>query len=525
VVMILEKIQIFINNDSISFTTTTDEHLPEIELDYTNVITDNELTFTKKYITENEKMVSLFITELCREKNVYRASLESNELALLLCDLFKKNTYITAICIRENQVLPFSIYEKIIENKNINYIEAYNIQTYMVELFDKAGIRSESRTEIFYTSHFMQSNNLTNYSKIFYKMNIRIDQPLSSEDKDDFLAFANINKYLKTIHIDIYNKDDLETVLKILIENKLKNIRILLYDTIKNYKTIDYLKKLNKKLKQKKKKIKIELVYSKEYLKENLFAQIIVNTLKICGLIMTFLVISIISYISISNYISLKQVNEIQENIKEVIEEKKEENLPPPSTDQNKEIVNNYILSVLSINPDVVGWLKVNNTNVDYPVVQSLDNDFYLQHNLYKDKDKNGWIYMDYRNSNENLDRNTIIFGHNMYYSGVMFGTLANATKKSWYENPENQIISYDSLYESNKYQIFSIYIIPKTSDYLKTYFANDDEFIEFSNMLKNRSIHNFNIDIQPDDKIITLSTCSNHTNRLVIHAKLLKET
>ncbi len=213
--MILEKIQIFINNDSISFTTTTDEELPEIELDYTNVITDNDLTFTKKYILENEKVVSVFITELCREKNVYRASLESNDLALFLCDLFKKNSYITALCIRENQVLPFAVYEKIIENKNINYIEAYNIQTYMVELFDKVGIRSESRTEIFYTSHFMQSNNLTNYSKIFYKMNIRIDQLLSAEDKDDFLAFANINKYLKNIHIDTFNKDDLETVIKI----------------------------------------------------------------------------------------------------------------------------------------------------------------------------------------------------------------------------------------------------------------------------------------------------------------------
>lgn len=115
--MILEKIQIFINNDSISFTTTTDEHLPEIELDYTNVITDNELTFTKKYITENEKMVSLFITELCREKNVYRASLESNELALLLCDLFKKILTLQLFVSVKIKFFPFQFMKKLLKIK------------------------------------------------------------------------------------------------------------------------------------------------------------------------------------------------------------------------------------------------------------------------------------------------------------------------------------------------------------------------------------------------------------------------
>ena len=90
----------------------------------------------------------------------------------------------------------------------------------------------------------------------------------------------------------------------------------------------------------------------------------------------------------------------------------------------------------------------INETNIDYPVVQSSDNDYYLKHNLYNETDKNGWIYMDYRNSSYEMDANTIIFGHNMYYSGIMFGTLANAYKKSWYSNPENQIIfniSYNS--------------------------------------------------------------------------------
>lgn len=515
----MQRIQISVTNDSICFTYKLNEESPTINLDNTNVISDSELTFSKGYIIENQKIVALFIKELCQEKNIYRVTIENNELALFLCDLFKKNNFITAICIRENATLPYAFYEKIIENHYINYIEAHNIQEYMLELFDKKGIRAESRTEVFYASHFMQSNNLTNYSKIFYKMNIRFDKILTDDDKDDFLAFCNINKYLKTIHIDTYNKDDLENIIATLVDNRLKNIRILIYDTIKDYKNIDYLKKCNKKLK--KKKIKIELLYSKDYLKENLFAQIIVNTLKICGLIIILLVVSIISYIGISNYVSLKQVTKIQENVKETILENQDKEISIPIIN-GRPIKNQYLASILSINEDVTGWLKVNNTSVDYPVVQAKDNDYYLNHNFYNDNDKNGWIFMDYRNSKNELDSNTIIYGHNMYYSDVMFGTLANATKKDWYMNPENQIISYDTLYDSNKYQIFSIYITPKTKDYLKTYFANDDEFNTFISLIKGRSIYDFGVNVEYSDKIITLSTCTDYANRLVIHAKLI---
>lgn len=518
VVIFMQKILISVLNDTIRFS-YKNQPKSNINLSNTNVITASELTFSKNYIEENQKIVTLFIKELCQEKNLYRATIETNELAFFILDLLKKNAYITAICIQENAALTFALYEKIIENKNINYIEAHSIQQFMIEMLDKKGIRSESRTEIFYPSHFMQSNNLTSFSKIFYKMNIRMDQILTEEDKDDFLAFCSINKYLKTIHLDIYNKNDLENIIAILSENRLKNIRILIYDSIKDYKTIEYLKKLNKKIK--KRKYHIELVYSKEYLKNNIFAQIIINTLKICGLITMILVVSIISYIGISNYVSLQQVSNIQETIKEAISEAPTEEIVLP-TNNEQIIKNNYLVSLLSINPDVVGWLKVNDTNIDYPVVQAEDNDYYLKKNLYLENDKNGWIFMDYRNSTINLDTNTIIFGHNMYYSGVMFGTLANAYKKSWYTNPDNLIISFDTIYESNQYQIFSIYKIPKTNDYLKTYFANDTEFNDFIHLIQGRSIYDFEVSVNPGDKILTLSTCSDYNNRLVVHAKLI---
>lgn len=515
----MQKILISVTNDTIRFS-YKEPSQTNIDLNNTNVINDSELTFSKEYIKDNTKIVSIFIRELCQEKNLYRATIDTNELALFLLDLFKKNPYITAICIRENTPLTYALYEKIIENKNLNYIESYSIQTFMIELFDKKGIRSESRTELFFPSTFMQSNNLTSFSKIFYKMNIRISAYLNKEDEDDLLAFCNINKYLKTIHLDIFNKNDIETIIEILIANKIKNIKILIYENIKDLKTIEYLKKLNKKIS--KNKLKIELVYSKDYLKNNLFNQLIINTLKICGLIITVLVVSVISYVGISNYTSLKEVTKIQEKVKQTIEEAEVEEVVPESNE--RVIKNTYISSLFSINPDVIGWLKVNNTNVDYPVVQPKElekDEYYLKHNLYNEKDRNGWIFMDYRNSVYNLDANTIIYGHTMYYSNVMFGTLSKTYKKDWYTNPDNLIISFNTLYETMNFEIFSIYKVPTTTDYLTTYFETDDEFNKFVKLITDRSIHNFEVEVKPGDKILTLSTCSGDSGRLVIHAKL----
>ena len=177
------------------------------------------------------------------------------------------------------------------------------------------------------------------------------------------------------------------------------------------------------------------------------------------------------------------------------------------------------------INPETVGWITCEGTNINYPVVQASDNDYYLDHNINKQNSANGWIFLDYRNNSMNLDKNNIIYGHNMYYSGVMFGTLYKTANSSWYTNPDNQIITYNTLYENMNFKIFSIYRIPKTNDYLKVFFENDNDFLSFIDMITTRSIYNFNVPVNADDKIITLSTCSNNgTNRLVIHAVLIDE-
>ena len=534
----VKKILISISNNSIVFSYKTNNSSISNDLINTNIISNNELIFSDIYISENTKILSSFLKELALQYNINKAIISKIELANLILNLLKKATSITEVEIKEDESLTYTICEQLIELSHIKTINCYNLQPFMIELLDKNGITCISRCEILYLSNFMEKNNLLRYSSIYYKTNIRITFPLSLEDLKDFEDFLKINKYLKVIHVNKLITHELENLINILIKYNRHNLKIVIHENITDEKTANYLRSKNKTYK-KKYKIYLSLEYSQEYLDKNIFKQALTNTLKICGLIVSSLVILIITYIGISNYIALKQVNAIQDDLAEVIkvtdpteiiEQKNEENRADAEESETpiedlKLITNTNLASLLTVNEDVVGELIVNNTNINYPVVQASDNDYYLDHNINKQNSANGWIFLDYRNNSMNLDKNNIIYGHNMYYSGVMFGTLYKTANSSWYTNPDNQIITYNTLYENMSFKIFSIYRVPKTNDYLKVFFENDNDFLSFIDMITARSIYNFNVPVNADDKIITLSTCSNNgTKRLVIHAVLIDE-
>lgn len=521
----MKKILISIKEDTLFFTYRTSISKDQNNLLNTNIISDSELVFSEEYILKNHKIISLFIKELCVEKNIHSATVSKNELAKLILRTLRHNEHITKFVIKENTNITYEICEEITLNKYIKLVDCFSIPTFMLELLDKYNIKVESRSETFFISNFMVENNLQQFSKIYYKTSIRFTLPLSEEDVNDFKSFCKINRYLKNIHFDKFDNYDLDTIIDIIKDNKMKNLKIIIHDDTNSFDNIEYLKKLNKTYKNSS-KLCFKISYSDSYLKENIFKQVILNTLKICGLIILLLVFGIIAYVTISNYTSMKELSVIQDDINKVMKKsKKEQNLIDYNIEDSDQIVDQELVSLLSINSDVYGWLTVKDTNIDYPVVKATDNDYYLTHNLYKEKDKNGWIFMDYRNSKTSeISQNTIIYGHNMYYSGVMFGTLHNAYKKSWYTNEENQIIHFSTLYKDLKFKIFSIYKIPKTSDYLITNFNSEDSFIEFTNMLKERSVYDFKVDINGSDKMLTLSTCTGENSRLVIHAKLITE-
>ena len=105
----------------------------------------------------------------------------------------------------------------------------------------------------------------------------------------------------------------------------------------------------------------------------------------------------------------------------------------------------------------------------------------------------------------------------------TMFGTLRKALTNGWLDDKNNFVIKISTPKENTLWQVFSVYKIPATSDYIQVKFNSDDKFLEFGNMLIKRSAYNFNTSISKDDKILTLSTCYDNKERMVVHAKLIK--
>lgn len=188
----------------------------------------------------------------------------------------------------------------------------------------------------------------------------------------------------------------------------------------------------------------------------------------------------------------------------------------------NMNMINVDFNGLKRTNTDVVGWLKVNGTNINYPFVQSSDNDYYLTHSFNKSYNGAGWVFLDYRNNGTN-NKNTIIYAHGRS-NKTMFGTLKNVLNNGWLNNTNNYVIKISTETENSLWQIFSVYRIPTTSDYLQTNFNDETEYQNFLDMIKDRSSHNFETNVASTDNILTLSTCYNNSDKMVVHAKLIKK-
>lgn len=174
-------------------------------------------------------------------------------------------------------------------------------------------------------------------------------------------------------------------------------------------------------------------------------------------------------------------------------------------------------------NTDTVAWIQVNNTNINYPIVQTEDNYFYLDHSYDKSINEAGWVFMDYRNTSDFTNKNTIIYAHSRL-DKTMFGSLSKVLKSSWYQNKDNHIIKISTPTENSLWQIFSVYKIEEETYYITTNFSDNTSYLDFLNTLKNRSKYNFNTTLNESDVILTLSTCYSETERTVVHAKMIKK-
>ncbi len=218
-------------------------------------------------------------------------------------------------------------------------------------------------------------------------------------------------------------------------------------------------------------------------------------------------------------------------DVQEVVDNKNVEVIEPPKNVQKSDPYWDYIKVPLisvdfnelkSTNKETVGWIQVMGTNINYPFVQTKDNSYYLSHDFSKKVNSAGWVFMDYRNNVQEFDRNNIIYAHGRLDT-TMFGSLKNILSSGWLKNTDNYVIRLSTEYENTLWQVFSVYRIKTTNDYIQVEFDDDAEFNEFAKMLIGRSAHNFNTTIASTDKILTLSTCYNQTDKVVLHAKLIK--
>ena len=169
--------------------------------------------------------------------------------------------------------------------------------------------------------------------------------------------------------------------------------------------------------------------------------------------------------------------------------------------------------------PDVVAWIKMDDVDVSYPIVQGADNDYYLHNDPANQPNVDGSVFLDYRNKSLDTDLYALVYGHNMMDES-MFGQLDEYTSEDFYNRGTGSFNIYTPT-GAYRYKIFAVNIVDPSDDAYQTGFANTQAFDAFAKQLKARSLYETGVDVVGSDHVITLSTCSD-TNRLVLSAKRL---
>ena len=172
-------------------------------------------------------------------------------------------------------------------------------------------------------------------------------------------------------------------------------------------------------------------------------------------------------------------------------------------------------------NEDIYAWIVVPGTQVDYPLLQSGTDNYYLDYNLDHSKGYPGCIYTNQCNRKDFSDYNTVLYGHNMKNLS-MFGSLKKYKTEDFYKDHQ-----FFTIYTSEcayRYQIFAYYDVPETDEVYTVGFAPDDTFQKFIDKMKQKSYDDTGVNVTKDDHIMTLSTCSTTGKRFVVHAVRIGE-
>ena len=198
-----------------------------------------------------------------------------------------------------------------------------------------------------------------------------------------------------------------------------------------------------------------------------------------------------------------------------------------PETEENTEETVIYCDPVYDFgqlheqNEDIYAWIVVPGTQVDYPLLQSGTDNYYLDYNLDHSKGYPGCIYTNQCNRKDFSDYNTVLYGHNMKNLS-MFGSLKKYKTEDFYKDHQ-----FFTIYTSEcayRYQIFAYYDVPETDEVYTVGFAPDETFQKFIDKMKQKSYDDTGVNVTKDDHIMTLSTCSTTGKRFVVHAVRIGE-
>lgn len=492
---------------------------------------NNEFIFSNDYLKKRLDTLQFYIDPIITKNHVSKVIISHKELLATIEKLLKLYPAIKELCIEEDNELTISEAKVIMNLVNINEIECYDISEKMYySLFKKYNKKINLRSEILFESNLMKYNGI-NTSNMFYQVKkININNNIDECDKEELEYLLEHNQNLEKIVLKDYS-DCIIKYLKPLLKEKNVSLSVLNDSqlTESQFKCLKDLKKHSK--------VQVEISYSKQYQHKNALKQLNLNLLRFCMILVVFVCVG---FVSAERFIFEKDKQEIEKidlsKYEEIIEERPSEEVVKEELTVHEEdalqegiqVVDPYYHSytqafseLKKINSDTIGWLKVNNTAVNYPVVKTTNNEYYLNHAFDGSSNNFGWIYADYRSNFKQLNQNTIIYGHNVIGTNLLFSTLTKAIEPSWYNNNDNMIITFNTEQGNMKWQIFSIYLIPVTNDYLITSFNSPESFLTFVQKLKDRSVKKFGVEVKGNDKILTLSTCyKDSNNRVVIHAK-----
>lgn len=180
---------------------------------------------------------------------------------------------------------------------------------------------------------------------------------------------------------------------------------------------------------------------------------------------------------------------------------------PPEKTEEEKvPVISMDFTPLKKINNEVVGWIRAEGTNIDYPIVRTDNNDYYLNHLYDRTVNDHGAIFMDFRCMGDLSDPNTVIYGHHMG-NGTMFATLREYRYQDFYDaNPTMEIFTPEGDYVL---ELICGTIEDGNNEFVSFDFRSDEELLQYVDRFRAKSTFTSDVELQPGDRIVSLCTCS----------------